>query len=76
MWMTPFYLFFGTLFVYIFQSQLTIKKLKHFCIVLYFYFSYHQFTIHYDSITKQTKEQIILGKKLLLKAQYAWDQQI
>ena len=30
MWMTPFYLFSGILLVYIFQSQINLKKLKHF----------------------------------------------
>ena len=28
MWMTPFYLFFGVLLVYIFQSQINLKKIK------------------------------------------------
>ena len=28
MWMTPFYLFFGVLIVYIFQAQINLKKLK------------------------------------------------
>ena len=28
MWMTPFYLFFGVLFVYIFQSQINLKKIS------------------------------------------------
>ena len=30
MWMTPFYLFFGTFFVYLFKAQINIKKLKPF----------------------------------------------
>jgi len=30
MWMTPFYLFFGVVFVYIFQAQINLKKLKGF----------------------------------------------
>ena len=30
MWMTPFYLFFGVLIVYIFQAQINLKKLKGF----------------------------------------------
>ena len=30
MWMTPFYLFFGILIVYIFQSQINLNKLKNF----------------------------------------------
>ena len=30
MWMTPFYLFFGVLFIYIFKSQINLKNLKPF----------------------------------------------
>ena len=30
MWMTPFYLFFGVLLIYIFQSQINLNKLKYF----------------------------------------------
>jgi len=30
MWMTPYYLFFGTFFVYLFQKQINTKKLKSF----------------------------------------------
>ena len=30
MWMTPFYLFFGVLVIYIFQSQINLNKLKEF----------------------------------------------
>ena len=30
MWMTPFYLFFGVLVIYIFQSQINLNKLKGF----------------------------------------------
>ena len=30
MWMTPFYLFFGVLIVYIFQAQINLKKLNRF----------------------------------------------
>ena len=38
MWMTPFYLFFGTLFVYLFQAQINLKKLKPFIIGFIFFF--------------------------------------
>ena len=38
MWMTPFYLFFGTLFVYLLQTQINIKKLKIFMIGFFFLF--------------------------------------
>ncbi|MDP6139533.1 MAG: hypothetical protein QGI89_05610, partial [Candidatus Woesearchaeota archaeon] len=33
MWMTPFYLFFGVLIIYIFQSQINLSKLKSFTLV-------------------------------------------
>ena len=41
MWMTPFYLFFGVLLIYIFQSQINLNKLKGFVsvflILIYFF---------------------------------------
>ena len=30
MWMAPFYLFIGILFIYLFQKEINIKKLKYF----------------------------------------------
>ena len=33
MWMTPFYLFFGVLVIYISQSQINLNKLKGFVAV-------------------------------------------
>ena len=38
MWMTPFYLFFGTFFVYMFQAQINLNKLKPFMIGFIFFF--------------------------------------
>ena len=38
MWMTPFYLFFGTLFIYLLKSQINIKKLKSFVFGFLFLF--------------------------------------
>ncbi len=38
MWMTPFYLFFGVFFVYLFQSQINIKKIDSFLYVFLFLF--------------------------------------
>ena len=37
MWMTPFYLFFGVLLVYIFQSQINLNKLKSIFHFIYFF---------------------------------------
>ena len=67
MWMTPFYLFFGTLFVYLFQAQINIKKLKPFMIgFIFFSFCHLHFTLM-SQYQKKTKELIILVKKLQLK---------
>ena len=38
MWMTTFYLFFGTLFVYLLQAQVNLKKFKPFIIGFIFFF--------------------------------------
>ena len=67
MWMTPFYLFFGTLFVYLFQAQINFKKLKSFMIGFIFLFFLSPILYAYVSISKDDKEQIIRAKKLLLK---------
>ena len=40
MWMTPFYLFFGTLFLLIFKNNIDLKKLKNFTIFFYFFLFY------------------------------------
>ena len=75
MWMTPFYLFFGTLFVYILKSQINLKKLKlfMFTFVLFFFLSPAIYT--YISILKDDKRTDYLGKEIAIKTQYAWDQQ-
>ena len=75
MWMTPFYLFFGTLFVYIFQSCIEIKKLKQFVIGFIFLFFLSPLLYGYVSISKDDKRTDYPGKEIALKTQYAWDQQ-
>ena len=75
MWMTPFYLFFGTLFVYIFQSYIEIKKLKQFVIGFIFLFFLSPLLYGYVSIPKEDKRTDYPGKEIALKTQYAWDQQ-
>jgi 4-amino-4-deoxy-L-arabinose transferase-like glycosyltransferase len=75
MWMTPFYLFFGTLFVYLFQTQINIKKLKPFMIGFIFLFFLSPILYAYVSISKDDKRTDYLGKEIAIKTQYAWDQQ-
>ncbi|MDA8721721.1 glycosyltransferase family 39 protein [Candidatus Pelagibacter bacterium] len=75
MWMTPFYLFFGTLFVYLFQTQINIKKLKPFMIGFIFFFFLSPALYAYVSISKEDKRTDYPGKEIAIKTQYAWDQQ-
>ena len=75
MWMTPFYLFFGTLFVYLFQAQINLKKLKNFTVGFIFLFFLSPILYAYVSILKDDKRTDYPGKEIALKTQYAWDQQ-
>ena len=75
MWMTPFYLFFGTLFIYLFQTQINIKKLKPFVIGFIFLFFLSPILYTYVSISKDDKRTDYPGKEIAIKTQYAWDQQ-
>ncbi len=75
MWMTPFYLFFGTLFVYMLQNQINIKKLKPFIIGFVFFFFLSPILYAYVSISKDDKRTDYPGKEIAIKTQYAWDQQ-
>ena len=75
MWMTPFYLFFGSLFVYLFQAQINIKKLKPFLVGFIFFFFLSPALYAYVSISKDDKRTDYPGKEIAIKTQYAWDQQ-
>jgi 4-amino-4-deoxy-L-arabinose transferase-like glycosyltransferase len=75
MWMTPFYLFFGSLFVYLFQAQINIKKLKNFTLGFIFFFFLSPVLYAYVSISKDDKRTDYPGKEIAIKTQYAWDQQ-
>ena len=73
--MTPFYLFFGSLLVYLFQAQINIKKLKPFMIGFVFFFFLSPGLYAYISISKDDKRTDYMGKEIAVKTQYAWDQQ-
>jgi len=75
MWMTPFYLFFGTLFVYLFHAQINIKKLKPFMVGFIFLFFLSPILYAYVSISKDDKRTDYPGKEIAIKTQNAWDQQ-
>ena len=55
MWMTPFYLFFGLLFIYIFESKINLNYLKKFIITLLFIFILSPTAYLYVSLSKDNK---------------------
>jgi 4-amino-4-deoxy-L-arabinose transferase-like glycosyltransferase len=74
MWMTPFYLFFGVLIVYIFQAQINLKKLKGFFSSFVILFTVSLFSYAYISITETDKRTDYPGKAIAIKTQYAWNE--
>ena len=63
MWMTPFYLFAGTLMVYIFKLQINLNKLKRFSSVFIILFFFSPLTYAYISITQTDKRTDYEGLK-------------
>jgi hypothetical protein len=76
MWMTPFYIFFGVLIIYIFQSQINLNKLKGFTVVFLILFIFSPFAYTYISITETDKRTDYLGKEEAKKAQKFWNNNI
>jgi len=75
MWMTPFYLFFGVLVIYIFQSQINLNKLKNFATVFIVLFIFSPFAYAYVSITKTDKRTDYPGKKEAEKVKLFYENQ-
>ena len=74
MWMTPFYLFFGVLFVYMFQSQINLKKINSFLFGFLFLFFLSPFLYSLDSLSKSEKRTDYPGEEIAAKVQIIWDQ--
>ena len=75
MWMTPFYLFFGTLFIYLLKDQINIKKLNSFLIGFIFLFLLSPILYGYVSISQTDKRTDYPGKDIAIKVQMAWHEQ-
>jgi 4-amino-4-deoxy-L-arabinose transferase-like glycosyltransferase len=73
MWMTPFYLFFGVLIVYIFKTQINLKKLNGFISAFLILFIFSPFAYAYISITETDKRTDYKGREIAQKVQKEWD---
>jgi len=74
MWMTPFYLFFGVLIVYIFQTQINLKRLNGFIATFLILFIFSPFTYAYVSINETEKRTDYRGNEIATKIQHAWSE--
>ncbi len=75
MWMTPFYLFFGVLFVYLFQSVINLNKIKSFLFGFIFLFFLSPILYSYISISQTDKRTDYPGKNISKKVQDKWDEE-
>ena len=73
MWMTPFYLFFGVLIVYLFQAQINLKKLNRFISAFLILFIISPITYAYISISETEKRTDYRGKEIASKVQHVWN---
>ena len=68
MWMTPFYISFGLLFVYIFKSEINFEKMKAFTSLFLVIFLISPILYAYVSISKTDKRTDFNGKNLAKQA--------
>ena len=73
MWMTPFYLFMGVLFLYVFQKKIVFKKLKYFFSIFLILFIFSPLIYLYISIIQTDKRTDYPGKKISQIVQKKWD---
>ena len=73
MWMTPFYLFFGTFFVYYFKSEINQKKLKIFSYVFVLLFLLSPSLYAYISLSKDNKRTDYFGKDIADLIERRWN---
>ena len=74
MWMTPFYLFFGVLFLYLLKSQINLKRINSFLYGFLFLFFLSPILYSYVSLSQTDKRTDYPGKDIAMKIQYVWDQ--
>ena len=73
MWMTPYYLFFGTLFVYLLKSKINTKKLNAFIYSFVFFFLLSPALYAYISISKDNKRTDYFGNDIADLVERRWN---
>ena len=73
MWMTPFYLFFGVLFIYVFRKKIVINNLKKFFLLFVFLFLLYPTAYLSISFKNDSKRTDYRGKEIARLVQNKWD---
>jgi 4-amino-4-deoxy-L-arabinose transferase-like glycosyltransferase len=73
MWMTPFYLFLGTLFLLFFKKSVELKRVKQFYYFFLFFFILSPVTYLGVSLVDKTKRTDYPGKEISRLVQNKWD---
>jgi len=73
MWMTPFYLFLGTLFLILFKREIELKKIKKFYYIFLIFFVLSPAIYLGVSLVDKTKRTDFPGKEISRLVQNKWD---
>ena len=73
MWMTPFYLFFGVLFIEVIKKQINFKNLKKFYLSFLFFFLISPSIYLTDSLSNDDKRTDFPGKEIARLVQNKWN---
>ena len=73
MWMTPFYLLFGTLFIEILKKNIDLKKIKRFYVIFIFFFILSPSIYLGVSLLDDTKRTDYPGKEIARLVQNQWN---
>ncbi len=73
MWMTPFYLLAGVMFIEIFKRNLNLKKLKKFYLVFLLFFLFSPISYAIVSLTNDYKRTDYPGEEIARLVQNKWD---
>ena len=73
MWLTPFYLFFGTFFLFLLKKEIELKRIKKFFYVFIFFFILSPTVYLVVSLVDNSKRTDYPGKKISRLVQNKWD---
>ena len=73
MWMTPFYLFFGVLFVYLFQKKINLKRINKFFTMFLVLFIFSPIVYLSVSLSQDNKRTDYPGEEIAYLVQNKWD---